>query len=586
VVATPRRTDGRLASRTVLEELRISGLGVIEDAVLDLSPGLTVVTGETGAGKTMVVTGLALLFGGRADAALVRSSSTRAAVDGRLSVVAGSALADRVDELGADLDDGYLLISRVVGADGRSRAQLGGRPVPVGALAELADGLIAVHGQSEQALMRSAARQRDAIDNFGGAPLLSIRDTYRDAYRAYLDAETRRRELTEQTRDRVQEADALRFGLGEVAAASPQPGEDVALVAEIARLGHADLLGNAAAEAHVELVGDPAADELPDAAGLLARARSALERAAPHDEALGALAATLAQAGYLVADVAAELASYTDGLDADPARLEAAQRRLALLTPLTRKYATNDTAGLAGVLAWAGEASHRLTELESDDSVLLELAGEVATLRGDVERRAGDLTAARREAAARFGRAVTDELRELAMPHAEVSAQVRDAAPGPNGSDEVEILLVPHPGAPARPIAKGASGGELSRIMLAVEVVFAGAGSVPTFVFDEVDAGVGGRAAVEIGRRLARLAKVAQVIVVTHLPQVAAFADRHLSVVKSDDGLVTSSGVVALDDDGRVEELSRMLAGLDGSALAAGHAAELLSAAAAFKAGR
>jgi DNA repair protein RecN (Recombination protein N) len=243
----------------VLEELRISGLGVIEDAVLALSPGLTVVTGETGAGKTMVVTGLALLFGGRADAALVRSGSSRAAIDGRISVAPDSALAATVDDLGADVEDGCLLISRVVGADGRSRAHLGGRPVPIGVVADLAESLIAVHGQSEQALLRGGPRQRDAIDTFGGEPLAKIRAAYDIAYRGYLDAETRRRLLVEQAKDRAREADVLRFGLAEVASVDPQAGEDAALVAEIARLSHADLLGSAAIDAHTQLLGDPAA---------------------------------------------------------------------------------------------------------------------------------------------------------------------------------------------------------------------------------------------------------------------------------------------------------------------------------------
>jgi DNA repair protein RecN (Recombination protein N) len=584
----------------VLEELRISGLGVIEDAVLELSPGLTVVTGETGAGKTMVVTGLALLFGGRADAALVRAGSSRAAIDGRVQVAAGSALATTADDLGADVEDGYLLISRVIGADGRSRAQLGGRPVPIGAVSELAEGLVAIHGQSEQALMRGGGRQRDAIDDFGGPELAARRESYRAAYRGYLDTETRRLKLVDQSREREREADALRFGLGEIAAVDPQPGEDVALAAEIARLGHADLLGSAASEAHAWLLGDPTSGEpdAVDAASLVAAARTALDRAARHDGQLEQLALRLAEAGYLVADVGAELASYLDGLEADPSRLETAQRRLAALTPLVRKYgqaapaaaepaaAEPAAAGTDSVLAWVAAATDRLDQLDSDDTQLVELAQEAEQLAASAERLAVDLGSARREAASRFGAAVTGELRDLAMPHAEVTAEVGDTGQlGPHGRDDVEILLVPHPGAPARPIGKGASGGELSRIMLAVEVVFAGSSSVPTFVFDEVDAGVGGRAAVEIGRRLARLAKIAQVIVVTHLPQVAAFADQHLSVVKSDDGLVTSSGVIALDDAGRVEELSRMLAGLDGSALAAGHAAELLAAAASFKNG-
>ena len=568
----------------MLEELRISGLGVIDDAVLELSPGLTVVTGETGAGKTMVITGLGLLFGGRAESGLVRSGCSRAAVDGRVRMPDDAALRERLDDVGADLDDGNLLLSRVVGADGRSRAQVGGRSVPVGTLAELADELIAVHGQTDQLRLRSPAKQRESIDRFGGAELAAVLEQYQSVHRRYLDVETTVKELTERARDRAREADVLRFGLTEIEAADPQAGEDALLAAEVMRLSHADLLRGAATTAHAALLGDPAADDLPDAAALVAGARSALERVAEHDAALGQLAARLAEAGYLLADVATELASYADDVEADPVRLAVAQERQSVLGALARKYAAADLEGADGVLAWATEAASRLGVLERDDNRVGELAAEAEQLRTEMVVLAKRLTAVRRRAADAFGEAVTSELRELAMPHAVVSVDVRTTdSYGPHGADEVELLLTPHPGAPARPLAKGASGGELSRVMLAVEVVFAGTGQLPTFVFDEVDAGVGGRAAVEVGRRLARLATTAQVIVVTHLPQVAAFADRHLVVVKSDDGLVTSSGVAALDDAGRVDELSRMLAGLDGSTLAQGHAGELLAAAAGFK---
>jgi DNA repair protein RecN (Recombination protein N) len=569
----------------MLEELRISGLGVIDDAVLELSPGLTVVTGETGAGKTMVVTGLGLLFGGRAESGLVRSGCPRAAVDGRVRMPDDAAMRERLDDIGADLDDdGNLLLSRVVGADGRSRAQVGGRSVPVGTLAELADELIAVHGQTDQLRLRSPAKQRESIDRFGGGDHGAVLEQYQSVYRKYLDVETTLNDLTERARDRAREVEVLRFGLTEIEAADPQAGEDELLAAEVMRLSHADLLRGAATTAHAALLGDPAADDLPDAAALVAGARSALERVAEHDAVLGQLATRLAEAGYLLADVAAELASYADDIEADPVRLATAQERQSVLAALARKYAAGDVGGADGVLAWAAEAAKRLSVLERDDSRVGELAAEAERLRAEMVALAERLTAARRRAAEAFGEAVTGELRELAMPHAVVSVDIRTSESyGPHGADDVELLLTPHPGAPARPLAKGASGGELSRVMLAVEVVFAGTGQLPTFVFDEVDAGVGGRAAVEVGRRLARLATTAQVIVVTHLPQVAAFADRHLVVVKSDDGLVTSSGVVALDDAGRVDELSRMLAGLDGSALAQGHAGELLAAAAGFK---
>ena len=566
----------------MLEELRISGLGVIDDAVLELSPGLTVVTGETGAGKTMVVSGLGLLFGGRGDAGLVRVGSARAAVDGRLRVGPGRVV-EMVDELGGDLDDHTLLLSRVVGADGRSRAQVGGRSVPVGTLAELADELIAVHGQTDQLRLRAPARQRDAIDRFGGDHVAHALGAYQGVYRRYLDVETTLTELTTRARDRAREADVLRFGLAEIEAAAPQPAEDVVLASEVARLTHADLLRSAAASAHAGLLGDPAGDDIPDAVGLVAGARAGLERVAEHDPALKLMADRLAEAGYLLSDVATDLAAYADDIEADPGRLAAAQERQSVLAGLVRKYATAG-AGVDAVIAWASEAGMRLAELDNDDSRLAELAIESGRLRESMVSLAGELTAARTKAAERFAESVTAELRDLAMPHAVVTVDVRTGTDyGAHGADDVEVLLAPHPGAPPRPLAKGASGGELSRVMLAVEVVFAGADPVPTFVFDEVDAGVGGRAAVEVGRRLARLARVAQVIVVTHLPQVAAFADRHLMVVKSDDGVVTRSGVVALDDTGRVNELSRMLAGLEGSSLAQGHAGELLAAASGFK---
>jgi DNA repair protein RecN (Recombination protein N) len=575
----------------VLEELRISGLGVIDDAVLELSPGLTVVTGETGAGKTMVVTGLGLLFGGRADAALVRAGCGRAAVDGRVSVQVDGPVATRVDALGGDLDDGMLLLSRIVGADGRSRAQVGGRSVPVGTLGELAEELIAVHGQTDQMRLRAPGRQRDSIDRFGGDEVASRLGAYRAVYQQYLDVETTLTDLTTRARDRAREADVLRFGLAQIEAAAPQPAEDVALSSEVGRLSHADLLRGAAMSAHSGLLGDPAGDDISDAVGLVAGARAALERVADHDVALRTLADRLAEAGYLLSDVAAELAAYAGDIEADPLRLAAAQERQSVLAGLARKYASSGDDGSGGdgadgVLAWASEAGKRLAELDDDDTRVAELLAESTRLHASMVELAARLSVARRGAAARFSESVTAELRELAMPHASISVDVRSTdSYGPHGADEVELLLMPHIGAAARPLAKGASGGELSRVMLAVEVVFAGADPVPTFVFDEVDAGVGGRAAVEVGRRLARLARIAQVIVVTHLPQVAAFADRHLVVVKSDDGLVTSSGVVALDDSGRVSELSRMLAGLEGSALAQGHAGELLATASGFKRG-
>ncbi|MEW2530468.1 DNA repair protein RecN [Streptomyces sp. NPDC047071] len=573
---------------SVLEEMRIRSLGVIDDAVVELSPGFTAVTGETGAGKTMVVTSLGLLLGGRADPALVRIGAKSAVVEGRLTVPAGAAAALRAEEAGAELDDGALLISRTVSAEGRSRAHLGGRSVPVGLLAELADDLVAVHGQSDQQGLLKPARQRGALDRYAGDAVAGPLDKYTAAYRRLRAVSAELEEITTRARERAQEADMLRFGLDEIAAVEPRTGEDVELAAEAERLGHAEALASAATAAHAALAGNPEDPEGVDASTLVAGAHRVLETVRSHDSALAALAERIGEVGILLADVAGELAGYADDLDADPLRLAAVEERRAALTQLTRKYGED----VGAVLAWAEAGAARLAELEGDDDRLEDLTAERDALRTELAGLARELTEARAEAAARFAAAVTEELASLAMPHARVTIDVRQAddpegveidgrtvAYGPSGVDEVELLLAPHPGAPPRPIAKGASGGELSRVMLAVEVVFAGTDPVPTYLFDEVDAGVGGKAAVEIGRRLAKLAKSAQVVVVTHLPQVAAFADRQLLVEKTHDGSVTRSGVQVLEGEDRVRELSRMLAGQEDSETARAHAEELLAAA-------
>ena len=573
--------------------MRLRGLGVIDDAVLELSAGLTVVTGETGAGKTMVVQGLALLFGGRSDAGRVRPGAERAVVEGRLVLPAEHPAVSRATDAGADLDGGDLLVSRTVSQDGRSRAHLGGRTVPVGVLADIGEHVLALHGQSDQQRLLRPVEQRAALDRFAGPPVLDLRERFRADWARWRDVQATLTELTTAAAERTRTAELLRIGLAEIEAAEPLPGEGEALVTEIERLANADDLRSAAQTAHQALTGDDV--DGADALALVSAARRALDAAAAHDPALAALAARVAEAGHLIVDAAAELASYAASVDADPLRLGAAQERLAVLTALVRRH---DATDVDGVLAWAAQAAERLGELDGTDDRITALVGEEEALQAALGVLAAELSAARTTAGERFGTAVSAELVELAMPHARVSAAVtqreatdkldglavegRRLVAGPDGVDDVELVLVPHPGAPARPLQKGASGGELSRVMLAVEVVFAGSDPVPLMVFDEVDAGVGGKAAVEVGRRLARLARDHQVVVVTHLPQVAAFADRHLLVEKSDDGMVTSSGVVTLDDEARVVELSRMLAGLD-SGLARGHAEELLAAAAAAK---
>jgi DNA repair protein RecN (Recombination protein N) len=579
----------------VLSELRITGLGVIEDAILPLGPGLTVITGETGAGKTMVVPSLGLLFGGRADAGRVRADMGRSLIEGRLRLAgaSGRAVQARVADAGAETDDdGTLLLSRSVTVEGRSRAHVGGRSVPVSVLGDIGEQVVAVHGQSDQLRLLRPAEQRAALDRFAGPEHEKLLGRFQELYGQWRHAEDDLADRRRNARERNQEADLLRLGLDEITRVDPQPGEDDALRDEAQRLEHVEGLRAAAQVAHQAVAGGPdATDDAPDAAGLIGAARHQLEAQAGVDRQLGELAGRLTEAATLVADVAAELSSYLDGLDADPARLQGVYERRATLRGLTRKYAED----VDGVIAWADRARRRLADLDTSDELLDELERERRRLAGEVAELAATVSAARREAATRFSEEVTVELTGLAMPHARIDAVVSarpagrgeptlmvagtEAGVSGDGADEVELRLHAHPGAPALPLQRGASGGELSRVMLAIEVVFAGVGGPPTLVFDEVDAGVGGRAAVEIGRRLARLGRAHQVLVVTHLPQVAAFADRHLVVAKDTAGAVTTSGVRLVEDTERARELARMLAGLPDSDLGIAHAEELLAVA-------
>lgn len=574
----------------MIEEIRISSLGVIDSSTLELGPGLTVITGETGAGKTMVVTALGLLLGGRADSGAVRAGAKQARVEGLVAAKALPELVSAVEEAGGEAEDGGVVLARNVSAEGRSRAFAGGAAVPVATLAELAEPLVAVHGQSDQHRLLKAQTQRHALDRFGALDKLLA--GYTKIHDRLVATERELAEVVATARERAREADVLRFGVDEVAAVAPQPGEDAELAAEEARLGHADTLRGAAEQAREALSSEHGS---PDALAAVAAARGLLEGVRDHDPEAAALADRVAEVSYLLSDVAADVASYAARIDTDPTRLAAVSERRAALIGLTRKYGET----VEEVLAWAETSALRLLDLDSTEDQIVELAARSAQLRADLAAAGSKLSEARVKAASRLGTAVSDELTLLAMPHAVVTIRVSPRAAeapsdpehppadllkvgerwvrfGRSGLDEVEFLLAANTGSEPRPLHKGASGGELSRVMLAVEVCLAGTSPVPTFVFDEVDSGVGGAAAVEIGRRLAKLADDAQVLVVTHLPQVAAFADRHVLVEKSSDGSVTSSGLVTLDDAGRERELSRMLAGLAESDTALAHARELL----------
>ncbi|KQM14878.1 DNA repair protein RecN [Plantibacter sp. Leaf171] len=564
----------------MIEEIEIRDLGVIASGTLPLGPGFTAVTGETGAGKTMVVTALGLLLGQRSDSGVVRAGQKQTSVQGRWLVPAEGAVADRVREAGGDLDEAgeaaELLLGRIVTAEGRGRAIVGGRTAPIGILSELGEQLVVVHGQSDQIRLRAAPAQRDALDRFAGEPLHQALADYQERYRRLIELRTELETLTGERDARLLEAEQLRAALAEIEQADPQPGEDTELAERADRLTNLEELRLSAAGAR-ELVSAEAGEE-SDVVGLLEGARRQLDRAAVHDPALGAIAASVANASYLAAEIAAELSSYLAGLDEDGAReLEVVQERRATLATLARKYGpTADD-----VLQLLETGSTRLLELDGDSDRITQLEGEVERLVGEVDTAAAALSAVRVEAAARLGAAASTELRSLAMAEAELVVEVTDRDDlTVHGKDAIAFLLRPHAGAEPRPLGKGASGGELSRVMLALEVVIAGADPVPTFVFDEVDAGVGGAAAIEIGRRLAALAERSQVIVVTHLAQVAAFANNHLSVVKGGDGSVTASSVRQLVGADREAEMARLLSGLAESDSGLAHARELLALAA------
>lgn len=591
---------GAEAGGAMIESVHLRDLGVIVNAEIEFGPGLTVITGETGAGKTMLLTGLGLLWGERADPSRVRQGCEQATVDGVIRV-RDSHIRDRLqsilDESGGQWDDDAIIMSRTVHSEGRSRAHLGGRSVPAGVLADVSSHVVAVHGQDDQMRLRSSRHQRGALDSFAGPELAAALTEYQ---RIYVDLKTdiqTHSSITEGAQARQREADDLRAALALVDEIDPRPGESAALRAEADRLSHVDHIAEALGSALDVLREGAAPESTSDARGAvdaLAEARSALAAVAIHDAQIQAVADRLDELGTLMADVVLDLAGLASSTESDPARLEFIHNRRASLATLRRRVAmlTNtDDPEEEAVLRWAESARVRLAEIEDDPGQLIELDQRIDRLRREAGGAAQRLTYLRETAAQQLAELVTEELSNLAMPRARLVVRVSPRPPGEglavrvgdtiwsadrSGVDDIAFELAGHDGRDPRPLTKGASGGERSRIMLAVEVVLARGNPVPTMVFDEVDAGVGGRAAVEVGRRLARLARHTQVLVVTHLPQVAAFADAHLVVRAGADGQVTQASVETVEGESRRRELARMLAGLEDSQTAMAHAGELL----------
>ncbi|MDO8731324.1 MAG: DNA repair protein RecN [Actinomycetota bacterium] len=566
----------------LITRLHIRGVGVIDDAQMSFSPGLTVITGETGAGKTMVLTGFSLLAGAKADPSLVRRGQPEALVEGNWLIPANSeAVISRLTEAGAppDLEDdgAELIIVRSVPAEGRGRAVACGRTVPRSLLQEVASELLAIHGQADQWQLRSAERQREMLDLYAGAQCSETIQEYRAVFGSWRQAKNELASLTTNRAEREREAALLETGIAEIDAVAPEPAEDESLDIQSARLTNAGSLHEDITAAHDWLVGT---DIEPGALHQVGLAQKSLDRAAAIDPTLGLLRTQLAQVTALLADAGTELSSALLDLEADPTRQAWVEERRAALRKLMRSYGPN----LADVIQWRADADRKLSAPGGGEDRTDQIRADIARLAIEVGSAAQRLTSLRTSAAHELASQVSDELRSLSMPEAELIIEVQSTTEIEDftsaGADSIAFLLRPHSGTDAQPVTKAASGGELSRVMLAIEVTMAGRNSVPTFIFDEVDAGIGGRTAVEVGRRLARLARQAQVIVVTHLPQVAAFADRHLVVTKSSDGLVTESSVQDVSGNQRVVELVRMLSGLEESDAGLAHAEELLAVAA------
>ena len=592
----------------MIESLHIEDLGVIEEADLPLSRGLTALTGETGAGKTMVLTSLGLLLGQRAETTIVRTGAERSLVEGAFLVDPDSRVAARVVEAGGDLDDDLLLASRTVPASGRSRAYLGGRSVPASVLSEVGGRLVSVHGQADQLRLRSTAAQRAALDSLGGQDHAALCRRYARAYQARRQADQELQEWQASAQARAVEVAQLRTWLEALEEVAPRSGEDRELTAEAERLDHAEDLRRAATGARTALNGEESATgQAPDVVSLIAHAHRSLAAESDRDPALAELATRTQRLGIDAADIAAELSGYLSSLSADPARLAQVQDRRGELARACREIGgpQEQLDDVDALLAWGERAASRLAQLDGPQDTATVLAERLAAADEELAGVGAELSRARQQLGERLEQAVTAELEGLEMKGARLVVELdRLEEPGPTGLESVALLLVSHPGAPALPLGKGASGGELSRIMLALEVVLADAAALSrpsthtrTLVFDEIDAGVGGRAAREIGRRLARLARHHQVIVVTHLAQVAAWADTHLvvrketvtepesrpgpseaaagNVRKSQPGR-TRTQVFVVEDQERQRELARMLSGHEDSQAAVRHAAELL----------
>ena len=573
-----------MSDRTYLEEISIRNLGIIDQSTLELGSGLNVLTGETGAGKTMILTALALVLGGKSDSSLVRTGTERLVASAQFSLPAVTAdLKEIAESSGSDISEGSLILTRTVNSDGKSKAVAGGTTVPAATLANFADQLVEIHGQAANHQIVKSARQRELLDRYAGTKFATALQSYQGVFSNYNELKARIKTAVDSASKKDREIGELEEFLQAWQKLKAVRGEYAETTNQIARLSSVEDLRAASAGATQAL-----SDESAGALTVLGAARRFLDLAKGKDSKLDEISGAIAEGFFLIDDAARELTSYLTALEADPGKLDALQSRKAEINAFLKKYggAGAGDEELILLAARAKGAKEAIADLNGGEDRIKELQTELTGLKKELLKNAKSLTDLRSAAALSLSKAVTAEIAALAMPHtifsiaitsADYEGSLKESDFTNLGCDEVAMQIQGHKGAPLISLGKGASGGEMSRIMLALEVVLAQTHPVGTYIFDEVDAGVGGKAAIEVGRRLAALAKHTQVIVVTHLPQVAAWADTHFVVKKSSDGSVSQSDVTKLEDEARVEEIARMLAGLEGSASAQEHAAELLA---------
>ena len=563
-----------MSERTFLEEITIRSIGVIDQSTLEISKGLTVLTGETGAGKTMILTALNLILGGKADSALVRKGSERLVASGRFTIPKAS------EYLFEDVlvEDGELILTRTVASDGKSKATTNGVSATASTLTTVGENLVEVHGQAANQNITKSSRQRELVDRFGRISLID----YQSALGEYHELKDRISALKKSIAQKDKELSELREFANAFKKLNPSVNELVEIDGEIARLSSVEEFRLATAQA-ISAIEDEEAGSLTS----LGVARRALEAARGKDPLLEGVYQQLSESFFLLDDAHSALNSYQSKLEADPVRLDFLHARKADINTLIKKFGGSGSheQDLTELALRYKNSADAIADLEGGDQRLQELEKQLSGHRKVLLTAAKSLSDSRTKAASQLSKLVTAEIQQLSMPHASFVAQVDSAdyaAPkesdfAAHGCDDIAMFIQGHKDAPLVALAKGASGGEMSRVMLALEVVIATTHPIGTYVFDEVDAGVGGKAAIEVGKRLHQLAQHAQVIVVTHLPQVAAWADSHFVVTKNNDGTVSQSDVRMVAGEERIEEIARMLAGLENSSSAREHATELLS---------